>query len=66
MQHGGPYPATTSPLHTSVGPTAIRRWLRPLAFQGWPLDLVPPVLREPSTLPRRVDGRLVIGPVDIP
>ena len=65
MQHGGPYPATTSPLHTSVGPTAIRRWLRPLAFQGWPLDLVPPALREPSTLPRRVDGHLVEGPGDI-
>ena len=23
MQHGGPYPATTAPLHTSVGPAAV-------------------------------------------
>ncbi len=29
MHHGGPYPACSNPLHTSVGATAIRRWLRP-------------------------------------
>src|SRR5439155_13397462 len=26
MQHGGPWPATTNALHTSVGMTSIRRW----------------------------------------
>ena len=35
QQHGGPWPATTS-LHTSVGATAIRRFLRPVAFQAAP------------------------------
>ena len=33
MHHGGPYPATTSPLHTSVGMTAVYRFTRPVAFQ---------------------------------
>lgn len=58
QHHGGPYPATTSP-STSVGATAIERWLRPLAYQSVPDALLPPELREanPLALPRRVDGR---------
>ncbi|GAA2171188.1 aldehyde dehydrogenase (NADP(+)) [Actinomadura napierensis] len=46
MQHGGPYPATTAPATTSVGTAAIERFLRPVAFQGWPQDLLPPPLRD--------------------
>ncbi len=47
MTHGGPYPATTSPT-TSVGGTAIDRWLRPVTFQTVPPDLLPPELsRQP-------------------
>jgi NADP-dependent aldehyde dehydrogenase len=45
MMHGGPYPATSNPLHTSVGTTAIRRFLRPVAYQGWPQRLLPEALR---------------------
>ena len=58
MQHGGPWPASTNPLHTSVGATSIRRWLRPLCFQSVPDALLPPPLRaaNPWRLPRRVDG----------
>ncbi|WP_197319697.1 aldehyde dehydrogenase (NADP(+)) [Saccharomonospora sp. NB11] len=41
MHHGGPYPATTSPLHTSVGITASARFLRPVAFQNVPSTLLP-------------------------
>ncbi|HTU74113.1 MAG TPA: aldehyde dehydrogenase (NADP(+)) [Trebonia sp.] len=44
MTHGGPYPATTSPT-TSVGGTAIERWLRPVTFQTAPPALLPPELR---------------------
>ncbi len=33
QHHGGPWPATNS-LHTSVGMTAMRRFLRPIAWQG--------------------------------
>src|SRR5690606_282601 len=31
MVHGGPYPATTTPNSSSVGVTAIQRFLRPVA-----------------------------------
>ncbi|MFJ2111875.1 MULTISPECIES: aldehyde dehydrogenase (NADP(+)) [unclassified Streptomyces] len=58
QQHGGPYPATTS-TSTSVGATAIERWLRPVSYQSTPVGLLPPELRDdnPQDLPRRVDGR---------
>ncbi len=39
QHHGGPYPASTAPLHTSVGLSAITRFLRPVTFQS-----LPPVL----------------------
>jgi len=60
MQHGGPWPATTNPLHTSVGATAIRRWLAPVTFQSWPNALLPPELQDdnPQRIPRRRDGIL--------
>lgn len=36
QHHGGPYPASTAPLHTSVGLSAITRFLRPVTFQSLP------------------------------
>jgi NADP-dependent aldehyde dehydrogenase len=62
MHHGGPYPATTAP-HTSVGAAAIKRWLRPVAYQSVPQQLLPDELRdEPreNLLAQRVDGRLIV------
>ncbi|GAA4553722.1 aldehyde dehydrogenase (NADP(+)) [Amycolatopsis samaneae] len=58
QQHGGPYPATTAPTTTSVGTAAIERFLRPVAWQGFPDALLPEALREanPWRLPRRTDG----------
>ncbi|WP_236710557.1 aldehyde dehydrogenase (NADP(+)) [Streptomyces sp. 150FB] len=58
QQHGGPYPATTS-TSTSVGATAIERWLRPVSYQSTPAALLPPELRDENALglPRRVDDR---------
>ncbi|MFD7440194.1 aldehyde dehydrogenase (NADP(+)) [Streptomyces sp. NPDC059909] len=58
QHHGGPYPASTS-TSTSVGTTAIERWLRPVTYQSAPPALLPPELRDdnPLGLPRRVDGR---------
>jgi NADP-dependent aldehyde dehydrogenase len=60
MHHGGPYPACSNPLHTSVGATAIRRWLRPVAFQNAPASVLPPELQDANPLGiwRRVDGEL--------
>ena len=46
MHHGGPWPATTDPLHTSVGTTAIRRFLVPVVYQDTPQDLLPTILRD--------------------
>jgi NADP-dependent aldehyde dehydrogenase len=45
QQHGGPWPATTAPEHTSVGSAAIRRWLVPVAYQNFPPELLPGGLR---------------------
>jgi len=60
MQHGGPWPATTNAMHTSVGATGIRRWLRPVTLQNVPDDFLPAALRDanPLGIPRRVDGVL--------
>lgn len=45
MQHGGPYPATTTDA-TSVGTAAITRFLRGVAYQGAPQELLPAPLRD--------------------
>jgi NADP-dependent aldehyde dehydrogenase len=45
MHHGGPYPASSSSLHTSVGDDAIKRFMRPLAYQDFPDALLPAALR---------------------
>jgi alpha-ketoglutaric semialdehyde dehydrogenase len=59
MQHGGPWPATTFPAHTSVGSAAIKRFLRPVTYQDYPPALLPPALRDenPLGLLRLVDGQ---------
>ncbi len=58
MMHGGPYPASSNAAATSVGMTAIERFLRPVAFQNTPPALLPPALADdnPLGLTRRVDG----------
>ena len=61
QHHGGPWPATNT-AHTSVGVTAIRRFLRPLAWQSAPEALLPEELRDGFTaIPRRVDGVLTLS-----
>ncbi len=58
QQHGGPWPSTTS-LHTSVGASAVRRFLRPVAWQNAPEAVLPAELRDGDpVVPVRVDGRL--------
>lgn len=59
MQHGGPFPSSTAELHTSVGTTAIRRFLRPVSYQDAPQALLPTELRDAEPgIPRRIDGTL--------
>ncbi|WP_034489126.1 aldehyde dehydrogenase (NADP(+)) [Actinomadura oligospora] len=56
MQHGGPFPATVGPATTSVGTAAIERFLRPVAYQNCPQDLLPPPLRDdnPWNVPQSI------------
>ncbi|MFY1577467.1 aldehyde dehydrogenase (NADP(+)) [Verrucosispora sp. WMMD703] len=61
QHHGGPWPSTNA-VHTSVGATSIRRFLRPLAWQNAPEWILPAELRDEYTaIPRRVDGRWMSG-----
>lgn len=50
MQHGGPFPATTDARFGSVGADAIKRFVRPLAFQNWPDALLPDALKDENPL----------------
>jgi len=59
MHHGGPYPATTDAKFTSVGATAIYRFARPVCYQSFPEQLLPPELQNanPRKIWRTIDGR---------
>jgi NADP-dependent aldehyde dehydrogenase len=58
QHHGGPWPSTTA-IHTSVGATAIRRFLRPYTWQNAPQAVLPAELRDGEVdIPRRMDGAL--------
>jgi len=46
MMHGGPYPASTDARFTSVGTLAIERFLRPVAYQNFPAELLAAPLRD--------------------
>jgi len=58
MVHGGPFPASTDSRFTAVGPYAIKRWVRPVAFQNWPQDFLPDPLKDenPLQILRLVNG----------
>lgn len=63
MVHGGPFPATSNAACTSVGATAVRRFLRPVCYQDLPDALLPDGVKRanPLALPRVVDGVLRAG-----
>lgn len=46
MQHGGPYPASTDSRFTAVGTNSIKRWVRPVSYQSFPNELLPPALKR--------------------
>jgi NADP-dependent aldehyde dehydrogenase len=50
MQHGGPYPASSDSRFTSVGTKAIKRFVRPVAYQGWPDEQLPNELKNENPL----------------
>jgi len=65
MTHGGPYPSSTNALHTSVGATAVRRFLRPVTFQSVPQELLATELHDATPVPHRRNGVLT-GAADWP
>jgi len=60
MVHGGPFPSTSDGRTTSVGTLAIHRFLRPVAYQNLPDELLPEPLADanPWQQIRSVDGRI--------
>jgi len=50
MQHGGPYPSCTDSRFTSVGADAIKRFIRPIAFQNYPNSLLPDELKDENPM----------------
>ncbi len=60
MQHGGPFPASTDSRFSSVGVDAIKRFVRPVAFQDAPDSYLPDELKDanPLNIWRRVEGEL--------
>ncbi|MGL6129329.1 MAG: aldehyde dehydrogenase (NADP(+)), partial [Chryseobacterium artocarpi] len=63
MQHGGPFPATTDSRFTSVGPDAVKRFVRPISFQNWSDEFLPEELKNenPLQISRIVDGQVNTG-----
>ncbi len=58
MVHGGPFPSTSNAMFTSVGASAIDRFLRPVCYQDLPDALLPEALQQanPLGLWRLTDG----------
>lgn len=57
QQHGGPYPASTAGGTTSVGTAAIERFLRPVAYQGFPDHLLPSELVSGAPVEQTINGQ---------
>ena len=58
MVHGGPFPATSDARTTSVGTEAIWRFLRPVAYQDIPADLLPSALKDDGwQVPKLINGK---------
>ena len=62
MVHGGPFPSTSNAMFTSVGASAIDRFLRPVCYQDLPDALLPQAVQQtnPLGLSRVVDGALEV------
>lgn len=65
MNHGGPYPATSDVRFTSVGTSAMLRFMRPVCYQDLADELLPDALKNanPLGLLRLVNGQPTRDPV---
>jgi 2,5-dioxopentanoate dehydrogenase len=50
MQHGGPFPACSDARFTSVGTSAIKRFVRPVCYQDFPQTFLPKELQDSNPL----------------
>ena len=50
MTHGGPFPASSDSKFSSVGLSAVKRWVRPVSFQDWPKKMLPEELKDENPL----------------
>lgn len=60
MQHGGPFPSSNDSRFTSVGTSAIYRFVRPLCWQDWDQRLLPEELKNgnPLGIWRKINNQL--------
>jgi 2,5-dioxopentanoate dehydrogenase len=67
MVHGGPFPATSDARSSSVGSSAIQRFLRPVCYQNLPQALLPKALHDtnPENIPRLMDGKRVLNDTSV-
>ncbi len=65
MMHGGPFPACTDNRFTAVGIHAVKRWIRPVAFQSCPDHLLPSELKNgnPLGIGRYINNRWTTEPI---
>ncbi len=65
MQHGGPFPAASDSRFTSVGVSAIKRFVRPVSYQDFPQELLPEELQDSNPLEiwRTVDNQWTKSPI---
>ncbi|AHG64087.1 aldehyde dehydrogenase (NADP(+)) [Advenella mimigardefordensis] len=63
MVHGGPFPASSNAMFTSVGASAIDRFLRPVCYQDMPDELLPEPLKRNNSIGifRLIDGEFRKG-----
>lgn len=65
QHHGGPWPATSDPNASSVGASALDRFMRPVTYQSVPHEALPFHARmasapdNPWRVPQRVNGKLL-------
>ncbi|OED40475.1 2,5-dioxovalerate dehydrogenase [Endozoicomonas sp. (ex Bugula neritina AB1)] len=62
MIHGGPFPASSDSRSTSVGSSAIKRFVRPVCYQNIPSALAPDIIKDRNDfkLNRVVDGSMIV------
>jgi NADP-dependent aldehyde dehydrogenase len=65
MQHGGQFPASSDARFTSVGTSAIKRFVRPVCYQDFPQTFLPKELQDSNPLKiwRQVNNQWTKNPL---